>query len=70
MVYMTRDSLRFVPPVFLDSREASPMKTQTQERAGGLGKSLWVASYLVPPNRPLSVWLKKTLLCLRATVGH
>ena len=44
MVYMTRDSLRIVPPVFLDSREASPTKTLTQERASGLARSLWVAS--------------------------
>ena len=67
VVYMTRDSLRTAPPVFLDinfvgSRETSPTKRLVQDRVSGLRKSLWVASYLVLPNRWIIVWLKKTLL--------
>ena len=54
MVCVTRDSLRIVPPVFLDSREASPTKTLTRERAGGLGQPPFAASYLVAPNGRLT----------------
>ena len=51
MVYTTHDSLRIVPPVFYTVARHPATKTLTRERACGLGKSLWVASYLVPPNR-------------------
>ena len=71
MVCMTRDSQRTALPVISDSWEPSPMKTLTAKRAGGLERSLWVASYLVPPNPQLSVCLKKNtaIYYLILTVG-